>query len=111
MKLTTLFILGVMMGMAAASPAPPMNFTGLFTSANTTTGGMYGLTLPFLIMIIAYAAMGAFGFNRAFSGATFLAFVASLPLFALGVVPDYIMVILVMFVMVGVFFLMRSESG
>jgi len=86
-----------------------MNFSYLFTTANNLTGSMYGITLPFLIMIIAYAGLSAFGFNRAFAGASFFAFVAALPLFAMKVVPDYIMVILVMCVMVGVFFLMRSD--
>lgn len=87
-----------------------MTFLDLFTSANAATGGMYGVSLPFLLLIIVYGALSAFGFTRAFSSATFAAFAAGLALFAAGIVPDYIMVILTVMLLAATFFLLRSES-
>lgn len=88
-----------------------MGFVELFTSANSETGGLYGATIPFLIIAIVYSALSAYGFNRAFSSATFIGFVSALPLYAFGIVPDYIMVIVIMLTLVAVFFLMRSEGS
>lgn len=87
-----------------------MNFTELFTAANSSTGSMYGAMLPFLVMIIAYAALSAYGFSRALSAAGFIAFVISLPLFAMGIVADYIMVIVIAITLAASFYLFTTPS-
>jgi hypothetical protein len=87
-----------------------MNFTQLFTDANSATGGMYGVVLPFLVMIIAYAGFSAYGFSRALSAAAFIGFLAALPLMAMGLVPDYIMVIFVVITLAASFYLFTTPS-
>lgn len=71
-----------------------MNFTGLFIEANNATAGWFGVATPFLIALIAYAQLSIFGFSRAASSAMFIAMLSALPLFALGVINQGVIILI-----------------
>lgn len=71
-----------------------MNFTGLFTTANDATGGFLGGSTPIIIAIIAYASLSQIGFDKAATSAMFISLIVALPLFALGIVGETVMVLI-----------------
>jgi len=82
-------------------------FNDLLISANTTTGGLYGAILPFVIFLIVYGYTSIWGFKKAFATASFLSFLFAAPLFALGILSGWIFTILLVLTLIGVFLNVR----
>lgn len=79
------------------------SFPGLMATANSATGGLYGAVLPFLLFVIVYAYSSVYGFPRAFATAGFIAFISTIPLFAMGIVSGYIIVLTFVLALIGIF--------
>jgi hypothetical protein len=76
----------------------------LLQCANESTSGYFGGITPFIIFIIVYGFTSIYGFKKSFVTASFISFVVSLPLFTLGLVPGWEMVIFMVFTLIGVFY-------
>jgi hypothetical protein len=83
------------------------NWNTLLTSANTATGGAFGAAIPITLFIIIYSYYSLSGFQRAFPAAAFIAFVATLPLYAMGIAPAWIIVVLMVLALIGMFMVGR----
>lgn len=81
---------------------------GLMTAANDSTGGALGWFTPIVLGIIFYGVLSQHGSSKAFATATFLAFISALPLYAFGITPVWLIVILAVLTALGVFMISRN---
>jgi hypothetical protein len=97
-------------GVPTPTPFRALNstsFNDLLTGLNSQTGGFFGGLTIFLVWMIIFGYTSRYGFNRAFATASFISFVVTLPLYGLGVVSAYVLVIFMVAALVGVFIVSR----
>ena len=80
------------------------NVTAMLAYANDVTGDKFGVLIPFMIFIVSYVAMSHHPPSKSILSAGFITLVLSVLLRMLGIVPDWIVIVLIILTGAGVVF-------
>lgn len=87
------------------------NYTGIVDYANQVTDNIFGVSLPWMIFIVAFITLNGYGYRTERSALVsgYIAWVMSILMRVLGWVPDYVVVLFAIITGVGVFLAYKEK--